>query len=178
MEFVSKTVRMMILSVNLVDQMYHWSLGGEELKYNVGEIGRTIIAKIEHDDDLLESIKYLARKEDLESAVFFMLGALKSSRIVVGPKEIVIPPEGIHHYFEDGREILAIGTIFSNEQGEPLLHIHGAMGREESAIVGCIRDLTKVYLVIELIIIELKGTGVQRLYDPELLLHALSIPDK
>ncbi|MGE5390049.1 MAG: PPC domain-containing DNA-binding protein [Deltaproteobacteria bacterium] len=148
------------------------------MKYSVGEIGRTIIAKIEHGDDLLESIKELARKEHLESAVFFMLGALKSSKVVVGPREAIIPPEGMPRYFEDGREILAIGTIFVNEQGDPLLHIHGAMGREESVLVGCLRDLSQVYLVVELIIMELKGTAARRLYDPDLLLNSLSIMDK
>lgn len=148
------------------------------MQYSVGEVGRTIIAKVEHGDDLLESIKELARKEQLESAVFFMLGALKSSKIVVGPRETVVPPEGMPRYFEDGREVLAIGTIFSNEQGEPTLHIHGAMGREESVLVGCIRDLSEVYLVMELIIMELKGVNARRLYDPGLLLNTLAIGAK
>lgn len=52
------------------------------------------------------------------------------------------------------------------------------MGRGESVLVGCVRDLSKVYLIIELIVIELKGTGVRRLYDPDLLLHTLAIADK
>lgn len=147
------------------------------MQYSVGEIGRTIVAKVEHGDDLLASIKELADLEKIESAVFFMLGALKSSKIVVGPREVVIPPEGMPHFFSDGREILAIGTIFNNEQGVPLLHIHGAMGRQESVLVGCIRDLSEVYLVVEVIIMELKGVRAQRLYDANLFLNTLVIAD-
>lgn len=148
------------------------------MKYSVGEVDRAIIAKIEHGDDLLGSIKELAKKEKINSAVIIMLGALKSSKVVVGPRELVIPPEGMPRYFDDGREILAIGTIFNNNNEEPLLHIHGAMGREESVLVGCIRDLSEVYLVMELIIIELKGIHAHRLYDPNLLLNSLVIEDK
>lgn len=147
------------------------------MQYSVGEIGRTIVAKVEHGDDLFGSIKELAKREKIESAVLFMLGALKSSKIVVGPREVVVPPEGMPQFFNDGREILAIGTIFSNEQGEPLLHIHGAMGRQESVLVGCIRDLSEVYLVVELIIMELKGTQAHRLYDSNILLNTLVIAD-
>lgn len=147
------------------------------MQYSVGEIGRTIVAKVEHGDDLLASIQELANREKIESAVFFTLGALKSSKIVVGPREVVIPPEGIPRFFNDGREILAIGTIFSNEQGAPLLHIHGAMGRQESVLVGCIRYLCEVYLVVEVIIMELKGIQAHRLYDANLFLNTLVIAD-
>lgn len=145
------------------------------MKYSVGEIGRTIVARIEHGDDLLANIKELAQKEQIKSAVIFMLGALKSSKIVVGPKEMVIPPDGMPRYFDDGREILAIGTIFANEEDEPGLHIHGTMGREESVLTGCIRDFSEVYLVVELVIMELKGVQASRCYDPRLMINTLEI---
>ena len=98
------------------------------MKYTVGSIGRVLVVKVEHGDDLLEEIKNLAIKENIISASLFMLGALKKASLVVGPRECTVPPEPVWASFTDGREIMGIGSIFSDGV-EPVIHLHAAFGR-------------------------------------------------
>lgn len=131
------------------------------MKYTVGSIGRVLVVKVEHGDDLLEEIKNLAIKENIISASLFMLGALKKASLVVGPRECTVPPEPVWASFTDGREIMGIGSIFSDGV-EPVIHLHAAFGRGDNVLMGCVREGTETYLVVEVIILELLGDGADR----------------
>ena len=89
----------------------------------------------------------------------------------MNPRGKVIP-----HYeeFDDARELVGIGTVFPKE-GKPSLHFHAGMGREDTAIVGCPREHMSVYLILEVVIIELVGINARREMDPEAGLHLLKI---
>ncbi len=63
-------------------------------------------------------------------------------------------------------EVLAIGTIFPDPQGRPVLHMHAAAGREGRATVGCTRAGTITWLVAEAILLEILGTTGERRVDP------------
>ncbi|MBO8158486.1 DUF296 domain-containing protein [Thermosyntropha sp.] len=144
------------------------------MKYQEGKIGRIFVIKFEHGDDVLQEIVKLAESKNISAALVFMLGALKSGQLVVGPNECVIPPEGISFKFEDGREILALGTLFKDENRKPSLHIHTAAGREEKVRVGCLRADAEVYLTVEAVILELDGLKAARLFDPDMQLKLLT----
>lgn len=111
--------------------------------YRSGTIGRIFNAKMEHGDDLMACLKNLIETEKLEAAVFFLLGAIKQGQVVVGPREAVIPPDPVIRVFNDGREIIALGTSFRDENGEAILHIHGSLGRADTVITGCLREKTR-----------------------------------
>ena len=136
------------------------------MKYSQGNIGRVFVARAEHGDNLLEEIKKLAKKEKIETGVMYVIGALKDASFVVGPKECNLPPVPVWRKFDDGREIIGIGTLFQDEQG-PVLHLHGAFGKGDQALMGCIRDLSEVYLVAEVILLELTGTGAFKKFEEE-----------
>lgn len=144
------------------------------MKYTAGSIGRVLVAKVEHGDDLLLKIKRLTQKERIRSGLLIVLGAVKQASLVVGPKECVVPPEPVWREFGDGREIMAVGTIFSEENG-PELHLHAAFGRGDSVLVGCVREDAQVYLVAEVIILEMVGMDAARLLDPAVGLKMLTI---
>jgi len=57
--------------------------------------------------------------------------------------------------------VLGVGTIFSDEDG-PKMHIHAAMGKGKDVLVGCPRCGAKVFLVLEVIIVEITGTTAMR----------------
>ncbi len=59
-----------------------------------------------------------------------------------------------------------MGTIFPNEAGVPLLHMHAASGREGGATVGCTRAGLKTWLVGEVVLVEILGTRAVRKTDP------------
>jgi len=86
-----------------------------------------------------DTIEAFARAQDLQEAmVIYVGGARDGSRLVVGPDagrpEAIVP---LVHTLTGIQEVLGVGTLFPNEAGEPVLHLHAAAGREGRATVGC-----------------------------------------
>lgn len=144
------------------------------MKYAKGSIGRIFLLKFEDDDIVLDELNKFARHEKLKAATFIFLGALKKGHVVTGPKKPVIPPEPNWTKFKDGWEVMGIGTIFTNKKG-PQIHIHVSMGKKDKVITGCVRKDSKVFLVIEAVIFELKGVKATKAIDPQTGLNLLKI---
>jgi uncharacterized protein len=144
------------------------------MKYTKGTIGRVFVLKFNDDDILLKELDRLAKKEKLKSAAFVFIGALKNGYLVTGPKKPVIPPEPNWATFKDGWEVMGIGTIFTNKSG-PQIHVHTSMGKKNNVMTGCIRKDSKVFLVIEAIVFELKGVKASKDIDPKTGLNLLRI---
>ena len=143
------------------------------MKYQQGTVGRVFTAKIEHGEDLLAELKSLAIKESIRSGVMFVVGAMKSASLVTGPKECTVPPVPVWRSFDDGRELVGVGTIFWDDT-EPVLHFHGNVGKGDVALTGCLRRESEVYLVAEVVILELDGIDAVRAMDPVLGLKILT----
>lgn len=135
------------------------------MKYRRGHLGRVLVVKLEHGDDLLKELRQLAVKEKVSSAVLFLIGALKKASLVAGPQEDVIPPLRVWNSFDDAREMVGIGTLFMDHNQEPVIHLHAAAGRGDDCRTGCIRGEAEAYLVVEVIILEILGSGAMRKLD-------------
>ncbi|MTI82467.1 MAG: DUF296 domain-containing protein [Firmicutes bacterium] len=147
------------------------------MKYTKGKVGRVFVVKVENGDDLIFELKKLAQKESIEAGVCYIIGALKEASMVTGPKECTQPPEPVWRTFSDCREILAIGTLFRDDR-EPVLHLHGTTGKGDQTLTGCIRGESQIYLVAEVIILELINTGAIKEFDAEFgfkMLNFLSV---
>jgi predicted DNA-binding protein with PD1-like motif len=144
------------------------------MKYTRGSIGRIFVAKFDDDDVLLEGLGYLVKKERIKSALVVFLGALKKGDLVTGPKRPVIPPDPNKVFFKNGWEVMGIGSVFTNSLG-PQIHIHASMGKKEKVLTGCVRGKSKVFLVIEAVIFELKGVRATKSVDPKTGLNLLNI---
>ena len=134
------------------------------MRYRQGSYGRVFLLKFEDKDDLLEEIKKLALKEKIKVGAITLLGGMRSAGLVTGPQEAVIPPKPIWADFSDGREVLGIGTLFWKGD-EPVLHLHGAVGRGNETFTGCVRKDSSVFLVIEAIITEILGIDARKALD-------------
>jgi len=143
------------------------------MKYSAGQTGRVFVARVEHGDDLLGELKNLAEREKVEAGIIYLIGALKEASLVTGPQECTLPPVPVWRKFNDGREILGIGTLF-RDNGEPVFHLHGALGKGDITLMGCVRGNSEVYLVAEVIIIELTGTGAFKEFEPSTGLKMLN----
>jgi predicted DNA-binding protein with PD1-like motif len=90
-------------------------------------------------------------------------GADSQSRLVVGPEDGRVSPVN-PMTFELGNvhEIVGTGTLFPDEDGKPMLHMHVAAGRMNSTITGCVRTRVKVWQVAEVVLIELLETTAVR----------------
>jgi len=131
------------------------------VQYKQGSFGRVFVLKFEDKDDLLSEIKRVATAENIKVGTIMLLGGLRSTSLVSGPKATVIPPEPMWIDFDDGREVLGFGTLFWKGE-EPILHLHGAIGREKETLTGCIRKDSSVYLVIEAVITEILGIDARK----------------
>lgn len=146
------------------------------MKYLQGTLGRVFLARAEHGEDLLAGIEELVRKENIRAGIVYAVGALKSASIVRGPVEPVVPPEPSWDRFDDGRELLAMGTIAWDEaEKKPLLHLHGVTGRAGKDCLGCLREWAEVYLTVELVVLELQGIEAVKAFDPATGLKLLRI---
>ncbi|HNW40067.1 MAG TPA: DUF296 domain-containing protein [Candidatus Omnitrophota bacterium] len=144
------------------------------MQYTQGTIGRVFLVKFENNDILIPNLSNLAKREKIKSASLIFIGALREGDLVTGPKKPLIPPQPNKLVFKDGWEVMGIGTIFTNSQG-PQIHIHASMGKKHKVMTGCVRGKSKVFLVIEAVILELKGVKANKDIDPKTGLNLLKI---
>ncbi|MBU2547674.1 MAG: DUF296 domain-containing protein [Proteobacteria bacterium] len=135
------------------------------MEYRTGEIRRVFWARFNDGENLRAGLEDLARRENVEQGLVMVLGALGEARLVVGPKEKTLPPEPVWTGFQDGREILGLGTMIRGPEG-PDLHLHLAAGRSgRETLAGCLREDGLVYLVVEAVMFEVTGLSVRRTPD-------------
>jgi predicted DNA-binding protein with PD1-like motif len=106
------------------------------MKYQIGKTGRVVIARFEDQEDILGNINTVARKEEIKSAMFFLLGGIRQGKVVVGPEKDELPPTPVWRDLKESHEVLGIGTIFWDETG-PRIHFHGAFGKKDIVKVVC-----------------------------------------
>jgi predicted DNA-binding protein with PD1-like motif len=151
------------------------------MQYTEGKMGRIFILRLEDGERLNDTLEAFARQQNLAHALaFFLGGAASGSMVVVGPDaertDEVVP---LLHELIGSQEVLAVGTLIPNEAGQPVLHMHAAMGREGQATVGCTRAGVDVWLVGEVVLLEIVGTAAQRRKDPATGFQLLTVgPEK
>ncbi|MDD9304057.1 MAG: DNA-binding protein [Desulfobacter sp.] len=136
------------------------------MKYSQAKLGRVFVIRLEDGDIVHETIEQFARDQGIRAASLIVLGgADKGSTLVTGPEngraDLIVPKT---RDLDNVHEAAGVGTLFPNEKGEPVLHMHMACGRGFSTLTGCIRGGVKVWQVMEVIVQELEdSTGVRQL---------------
>lgn len=138
------------------------------MRYSQAKQGRIFIIRLEDGDIVHEEIEKFAREKSIKAAALIILGgADKGSKLIVGPehgrREPIIPME---HILDNVHEIAGTGTIFPDEKGKPILHMHMACGRKTSSVTGCVRKGVKVWHIMEVILFELVDTTAVRAFEP------------
>ena len=139
------------------------------MKYSQARQGRIFVIRLEDGDIVHEEIERLALEEKVQAGFLVILGgADKGSQLVVGPEisRGVSPVTPMNHVLDDAYEVAGSGTIFPDDTGRPVLHMHMACGRETSTVTGCIRGGVKVWQVMEAVLVELLDTNAARRLDP------------
>lgn len=135
------------------------------MKYQVGKAGRIIVARFEDKEDIIGNIIQIARKEDIKSGIFHIVGGIRQGRVVVGPEEESMPPQPVWKDIKESHEVVGTGTIFW-QGNEPKVHFHGSFGKKEMVKVGCLRGASETFLVLEVVILEITGINAKREVDP------------
>jgi len=138
------------------------------MEYQECKIGRTFVARLHEGDSIYEEIEGLAAKENVSCATVLALGGIRKGGVVTGPEDpnVLVGIKPMVQRFDDARELVGVGTLFPAE-GKPSLHFHAGMGRGTEALVGCPREEARVFLILEVVVIEWVGLQAERLRDPE-----------
>jgi len=139
------------------------------MRYSEAKQGRTFVIRLEDGDIVHEEIERFARDHTVKAGTLIIVGgADKGSKLVVGPEQgrstPVLPME---HILEDVHEIAGVGTLFPDEKGDPVLHMHVAGGRKTATVTGCIRNGVKTWHILEIILFELIDSTAVRTTDSE-----------
>jgi uncharacterized protein len=146
------------------------------MEYAAGKAGRIFAMRLFEGEDVYECIEKGARIENIKNGSVFITGGIRKADVVVGPKREKPSLEGWFRQFTGPGEVLGVGTLYWDDQG-PKLHLHAAMGRGESYIVGCPRGGAEVFLILEVTIIEITGIKAARIKDPQSGVNLLRIEE-
>lgn len=136
------------------------------MKYSEAKLGRIFVIRLEDGDIVHEAIESFAKEHAIKAATLIILGGADiGSRLVVGPRDgraTPVIPMGLT--LENVHEVAGVGTLFPDDEGTPVLHMHMACGRNDDTVTGCVRIGVKVWHVMEAVLFELvDSTGVRRL---------------
>jgi len=139
------------------------------LEFTEAKLGRVFILRLHQGQRIHEVIEeFAAKKQVLSALCFFLGGAEDKSKVVVGPKNgSALPPEPMITLLKGVHEACGIGTIFTNEEGKPKLHMHTSFGRKDNTVTGCVRMGVDVWQIGEVVILELKGSSAKRAKNKE-----------
>jgi predicted DNA-binding protein with PD1-like motif len=138
------------------------------MKFSQAQQGRVFVIRLEDGDVVHEAIEDFARKQSIPAAALIVLGcADEGSTLVVGPEEgRESPVTPMTHILDSAHEVAGVGTIFPDDTGNPILHMHMACGRKTATITGCVRRGVRVWHVMEIILFELLDSTGVRLLEP------------
>lgn len=135
------------------------------MKYQVGRPGRVVVARFEDRDDVLGGLVDIVRNEEIRAAVFYLVGGMREGNLVVGPDKDELPPSPVWKSLGESHEVVGFGTIFWQGE-EPRIHCHAAFGKKDMVKVGCLRENSETFLVLEAVITEIEGVTASRELDP------------
>ena len=139
------------------------------MNYTEAKLGRIFILRLHQNERLHEVIEDFSTEKRISNALcFFLGGAQDESKVVVGPKDgNAMPPEPMVTLLRGVHEASGIGTIFTDEEGKPKLHMHASFGRNDHAVTGCVRLGVDVWQIGEVVILELSGGSAKRVRNKE-----------
>jgi predicted DNA-binding protein with PD1-like motif len=131
-----------------------------------GKIGRVFIIRLEDGDMLPGCLEEFARKKGVKNGFVLLVGGIGGGQIVVGPRySDIMPPDPMLIPVDGAHEVVAVGVLAPGEDGEIVLHIHGALGRSGQTKTGCLRPGVSTWLVGEAIMYEITGVNARRVKD-------------
>jgi len=128
--------------------------------------GRVFVLRLETGEVLHEAIEGFSKEKSIKSALITAVGGVATgSKMVVGPNlddGSVVP---IVYELRTPHELTATGTVFCDENDQPVMHMHGSVGYNGHSTTGCLRAGMIAWLVLEVTITELLGDHPKRIKD-------------
>lgn len=142
--------------------------------------GRTFVLTLETGESIKLCIEEFCRENKIVNAKVTIVGGVQTgSTFVVGPKLVdgkeTTPISPLTFTTSAPTEFAGVGTVFPDESGKPVMHLHGSLGRDGGSVTGCFRENAIAWLTMEVIIEELIGNGPVRIMDLEKMVAPLTI---
>jgi len=132
--------------------------------------GRVFVLTVDTGESFRRVIETFCSENSVSKAKVTILGGMQGgSSFVSGPvmdgdrEAMPIAPTVVST--DAPAEFYGVGTVFPNEAGSPVLHLHGSVGREGDSSTGCFRENAIAWLTMEVVIEELIGPDAVRRYD-------------
>jgi uncharacterized protein len=139
------------------------------MQFTEAKLKRVFVLRLHDGDHLPDVLEQFASENKISSALCFFIGGAKdNSHVVVGPiNGNEMPPEPMVTLLKGVHETCGIGTIFTDDSGNPKLHMHASFGRREKTITGCVRLGVDVWRIGEVVMLELSNAKARRSKDKE-----------
>ncbi len=133
--------------------------------------GRVFVLRLEDGEHLRNIVEDFCKGHGIVRATVTAVGGVAAgSEFIVGPTVplveggMIIP---LAQTISEPHELVGTGTVFPDAEGNPVMHMHGSVGRDGYSSTGCFRENIVVWLVMEVVITELIGDGPVRLDSAE-----------
>ena len=131
-----------------------------------GQIGRVFVMRLEDGDMVPGCIENFAAEQGISVGHVVLIGGIGGGEVVVGPRRSdEMPPEPMLLPVDGAHEVAGVGIIAPGEGGQPVLHIHAALGRSGKTTTGCLRPGVTTWVVGEAIVYEILGADVSRVMN-------------
>ena len=136
------------------------------MKASEGRVGRVFVIRLEDGDVVPQCIEHFAAEHGVSVAHVIMVGGIGGGQVVVGPRRSdEVPPEPMLLPVDGAHEVVGVGVLAPGEDGQPVLHMHAALGRAGGTLTGCVRPGVTTWLVGEVILYEILGADATRIKD-------------
>ena len=139
------------------------------MQHTQASLGRIFVIRLEHGEEMPEALEQFASEHGITSGLAIMIGGLDDgSKLVVGPEDgTALPVNPMVRALCGVHEVAAVGTLFPDADGQPVLHMHAACGRSDRTTTGCTREGIAAWQVLEIILVELTDLDAVRRQDPD-----------
>ncbi len=97
------------------------------------KIGRVFVARIMPDEDIIDTVKEIVKKYNIKAGLINVIGALK--KFTIGYFDLNTKEYKFKTFEEDVELISSMGNI-SYKDGEPIIHMHISVGKDDYSIIG------------------------------------------
>lgn len=124
--------------------------------------GRCLLARLDHDAEIISQIATLAKDKKIETGVFSVIGALKRAELGYYDQESL---EYHKIFVKEPVELISCQGNISLKEGQPFVHAHATLADWKGRVWG--GHLTGgTIFAAELHLQELLGQPVDREHDP------------
>jgi predicted DNA-binding protein with PD1-like motif len=138
------------------------------MKASEGALGRVFVLRLEDGDMVPACIERFAREKGISVGHVLLVGGIGGGEVVVGPRRSAeMPPVPMLLPVDGAHEVIGVGVLAPDEQGNPTLHMHGALGRAGRTLTGCLRSGVDTWVIGEAILYEIVNVHAAHLKDEQ-----------